>query len=61
MIGSPRSEQGGDLAYGAPGLRGAGQGGDDEEVWVAAGIGAAALLVALAGAQWERRRQVALP
>jgi hypothetical protein len=61
LIGSPRSDQDGDLAFGAPGLRGAGQGGSDEEAWVAAGIGAAALLMALGGAQWERRRQVVLP
>ncbi len=61
LIGSPSSDQDGDLAFGAPGLRGAGQGGSDEEIWVAVGIGAAALLAALGGAQWERRRQVVLP
>lgn len=50
----------GQLAFGAPGLRGAGSSADGE-AWVAAGIGAAALLLALGGAGWERRhREVAL-
>jgi Squalene-hopene cyclase C-terminal domain/Prenyltransferase and squalene oxidase repeat len=61
LIGSPTPNQDGDPAFGAPGLRRAGQGGSDREIWVAAGIGGAALLVALGGAQWERRRQVVLP
>jgi len=48
---------GSQLAFGAPGLDGAGE---DEEEAVALGIGAAALLLALGGARWERRRQEAL-
>lgn len=47
-------------AFGAPGLRGAGAGGDPEP-WVAIGIGAAALLAALGGARWERRPREVLP
>jgi hypothetical protein len=57
VIGDVSSAQGGDLAFGAPGLRSA-DAGADQELWVAAGIGAAALLIALGGAQWERRRGV---
>ena len=48
-----------DLHYGAPGLHGAGVA-SDEEWSTAVAIGAAALLVALIGAGWERRREVAL-
>lgn len=60
VIGDAGSTEGGDLAFGAPGLRTASPGAD-QELWVAAGIGAAALLVALGGAQWERRRGEVLP
>jgi hypothetical protein len=56
VIGSTTAERSGDLAFGAPGLHSAGSGGRQER-WVAIGIGGAALLAALAGAQWERRRQ----
>jgi len=56
LLGSSGS---GELAFGAPGLHGAGFDGDEE--WaVAIGIGAAALLLALAGAGLERRRQEAV-
>jgi prenyltransferase beta subunit len=48
-----------DLAFGAPGLHSAGAG-DDEERWLAIGIGVAALLLVLGGVQWERRREVFL-
>jgi prenyltransferase beta subunit len=54
LIGSLES---GELAFGAPGLDGAGAGEDET---VALGIGAAALLLTLCGAQWERRRQEAI-
>jgi hypothetical protein len=60
VIGSPTSVHDGDLAFGAPGLHSAGEGGD-REVWVAVGIGAAALILALGGAGWERHRQGVLP
>jgi squalene-hopene cyclase-like protein/prenyltransferase/squalene oxidase-like repeat protein len=56
LIGAARH---GELTFGAPGLHGAGVS-DDEERAVAIGIGAAALLLALCGAQWERRRQEAI-
>lgn len=59
VIGDDSSANGGELAFGAPGLRSA-TGGDDPEPWVAVGIGAAALLVALGGARWERRREEVL-
>lgn len=49
----------GELPFGAPGLRSAG-GGPEPEPWVAIGVGAAALLAALGGARWERRREEAL-
>lgn len=55
VIGGTGSEQGGVLAFGAPGLHSAG--GDDPGGWVAAAIAAIALLLALAGGQWEHRRQ----
>jgi Squalene-hopene cyclase C-terminal domain/Prenyltransferase and squalene oxidase repeat len=58
LIGSVDSPRGG-LHFGAPGLHGAGVAGGDKEV-VAIGIGAVALLVALAGAGLERRRQEAV-
>lgn len=51
---------GGELPFGAPGLRSADVGGDPEP-WVAVGIGAAALLAALGGARWERRPREVLP
>jgi Squalene-hopene cyclase C-terminal domain/Prenyltransferase and squalene oxidase repeat len=60
VIGDANSSPGGELAFGAPGLRSA-RADADQERWVAAGIGAAALLLALGGAQWERRRQEVLP
>ena len=44
-----------ELAFGAPGLHSAGAGSNDE--LVAIGIGGAALILALGGAQWERRRE----
>jgi hypothetical protein len=47
----------GDLAFGAPGLHSAGS---DEERWLALGIGGAALVLVLGGAQWERRRELIL-
>jgi prenyltransferase beta subunit len=54
VVGSP--EGGGDkLAFGAPGLKSARIGSDDQ-TWPAIAIGAAALLVALLGASWERGR-----
>lgn len=59
LIGSPTSDRGGDLAFGAPGLHSAGAGGGQEQL-VAVGIGAAALLLAFGGAQWERRRGEAI-
>jgi prenyltransferase beta subunit len=55
VIGSPDGDEQGKLAYGAPGLRSAG-GGALGEPWTAIAIGAAALLAALLGAGWERRR-----
>jgi Prenyltransferase and squalene oxidase repeat len=60
VIGDVSAAGDSELAFGAPGLRSADEGGDPER-WVAIGIGAAALLVALSGAQWERRREEALP
>jgi hypothetical protein len=60
VIGDVSSAPGDKLAFGAPGLHSAATGGEQER-WVAVGIGAAALLLALGGAQWERRRQEALP
>jgi prenyltransferase beta subunit len=55
LIGSAK----GKLAFGAPGLHGAGAD-DAGETAVAIGIGVAAALLALCGAQWERRREAAL-
>jgi hypothetical protein len=55
LIGAGTSGRGADLAFGAPGLHSAGAGGDRER-WLAIGIGTAALLLVLGGAQWERRR-----
>jgi prenyltransferase beta subunit len=46
---------GGELAPGAPGLHGSGS--EEGEELAAIGIGSLALLVALGGAGWERRRQ----
>lgn len=59
VIGSG-SAAGGSLDFGAPGLHSAGAGSGREQ-WVAVGIGVAALLLALGGAQWERRHQEAIP
>ncbi|HEX7293672.1 MAG TPA: hypothetical protein VF259_03930, partial [Solirubrobacterales bacterium] len=59
VIGDAGSGDGGELAFGAPGLRSAGA--DDPEPWVAIGIGAAALLAAMGGARWERRHEEVLP
>lgn len=54
VIGGPRN---GDRHFGAPGLHGAGVASDRE--WTTGiAIGAAALLAALIGAGWERRREV---
>jgi hypothetical protein len=54
LVGSGEG-RGEDLAFGAPGLKsgGVGTGGD---AWPAVAIGAAALVAALLGAGWERRR-----
>jgi hypothetical protein len=55
LIGSPGERRHGKLAFGAPGLRsGGGSGGS--ETTVALAIAALALLAALGGAGWERRR-----
>jgi prenyltransferase beta subunit len=60
LIGAPGERRHGKLAFGAPGLRsGEGGGGDETEVGLA--IAGLALLGALGGAGWERRRRVALP
>lgn len=56
VIGDLGSE-GEERAFGAPGLRTAGTDGDSGP-WTALGIGAAALLLALGGARWERRQEV---
>jgi hypothetical protein len=58
VIGSPDGT-GGKLAFGAPGLRTAGDG-RDEGGRLALAIGVAAALAALGGCGWERRRQAAL-
>jgi prenyltransferase beta subunit len=58
LIGTTSGHDG-DLAFGAPGLHSAGAG-NDEERWLAIGIGAAALLLMLGGVQWERRRELVL-
>lgn len=58
VIGSTAAASG-STAFGAPGLHSAGAGSDQEE-WVALGIGVAALLMALGGAQWERHREEAI-
>ena len=59
LIGSPRAGDG-ELAFGAPGLHSAGEGGRPDS-WIAVAIGVAALLLALVGARWERRGQTVLP
>lgn len=59
VIGSLAASRDGELAFGAPGLHGAGKDESGEEL-AAIGIGALALLVALGGAGWERRRQEAV-
>jgi prenyltransferase beta subunit len=57
VVGGPRSvAQSGSLAFGAPGLHSAGDS-TGHSPWVAIGIAAAALLLALFGAQREWRRQ----
>jgi squalene-hopene cyclase-like protein len=58
LVGSLRSAAPGELAFGAPGLHGAGAGEDEESVAIA--IGALALLVVIGGAGWERHRQEAV-
>jgi hypothetical protein len=55
VVGSPDGDRG-KLAFGAPGLRSAGGGGDG--LGTAIAIGAAAFLAALLGFGWERRRGV---
>jgi prenyltransferase beta subunit len=57
LIGS-FDPHGGALHFGAPGLHGAGVEGDEETAAIA--LGGAALLLALGGAGWERRRQEAI-
>lgn len=59
LIGATTADRGGDLAFGAPGLHSAGSG-NGQERWLAIGIGGGALLLALGGATWERRRQEAI-
>lgn len=60
VTGTLVGEHGGRLAFGAPGLHGSGA--DEQGVQPAAlGVGALALLAALGGAGWERRRQEVLP
>jgi hypothetical protein len=54
VVGSPDGDDG-KLAFGAPGLKSARIGSGDE-TWPAIAIGAAALLSALLGVAWERRR-----
>lgn len=56
VIGDAGSPQGGNTAFGAPGLHSAATGGA-QELGVAAGIGVAALLAGLGGARLERRRE----
>jgi prenyltransferase beta subunit len=58
LVASADSARGGELAFGAPGLHGAGP--QDDAGSLAIGIAAAALLLGLAGARWERRRQEAV-
>jgi len=58
LIGSADPGQG-NLHFGAPGLHGAGIDGGNEEA-VAIAIVSAALLLALGGVGWERRRQEAI-
>ena len=57
LLGSVHPRRG-DLHFGAPGLHGAGVDGDDQAAGIA--IGGAALLLALGGLGWERRRQEAI-
>jgi hypothetical protein len=59
LIASTDSADRNGLAFGAPGLHGAGVN-DNEETTVAIGIGASALLLVLCGVQWERRREILL-
>jgi hypothetical protein len=54
--GTEGASEPGALAFGAPGLRGAGAG-TEQSQWVAIAIAGIALLLALWGAQHERRRQ----
>jgi prenyltransferase beta subunit len=58
VIGGAGSDDGGELAFGAPGLHGAGS--DEGEKWLALAIGGVAALLALGGAGWERQRREAL-
>jgi hypothetical protein len=55
VVGDSSGADPGSLAFGAPGLHGAGSGAGHSQ-WAAAGIGAASLLLALFGARLERRR-----
>ncbi len=55
VIGSPDGRDG-KLAFGAPGLK-SGRIDDGDEAWPAIAIGAAAVVAALLGAGWERRRE----
>jgi hypothetical protein len=55
VIGGAGSEGDGVLAFGAPGLHGAG--GGAQSGWPAAAIAVSAVLMALGGARWEHRRQ----
>ncbi len=59
VVGSSRAAGRGDQAFGAPGLHGSGADRDAEAV-LAAGIGIAAVLVALGGVVLERRREESL-
>jgi hypothetical protein len=61
VIGSPGGSEPADgrTAFGAPGLHGAGVDEADGRV-LAIGIGVLALLAALGGAGWERRREAVL-
>jgi Squalene-hopene cyclase C-terminal domain/Prenyltransferase and squalene oxidase repeat len=58
LIGTA-SGHNGELAFGAPGLHSAGAS-NDEERWLAIGVGGAALLLVLGGVQLERRRELIL-
>lgn len=61
LIGAGGGRRRAKLAFGAPGLRSGAGGGGGTETTVALAIGGLALLGALGGGVWERRRLVALP